>query len=52
MPLANTIRKFSRRNSFIPDYEIGIVISVAIARKLGCLGIAAQQRYGETENSN
>ena len=35
-----------------PDYAIEFVMSVAIARKSGCLEILAQQGYGEIENSN
>jgi hypothetical protein len=35
-----------------PDYVIGFVMSVAIARKSGCLEILAWHRYGEIENSN
>ena len=37
---------------FNPDYAKGFVMSVAIARKSGCLEILAQHRYGEIENSN
>ena len=42
--------RFLSKN-FNQDYVIEFAMSVAIARKSGCLEILAQHRYGEIENS-